>query len=427
MIGCLVVWGGLCAAAAAGVAVIGGTVHTLAPDAPGDGAQEGLTVLIDGGRIQAIGPDLDIPAGFERIDASGKVVTPGLIDAYTQIGLVEVGGEITTVDAQVTVRNLNEGALLERYPLGPAFDVRYALNPDTTVIPVTRMAGVTRAVVAPVAGNDPLAGWGAGIRLTDEAILVRPELALFGNIGAGSAALTGGSRGAVVQRIRYALEQARSFRPGGYEPGPGEYAAQDLQALQHFLQSGAPLVLTVHRASEIRQAVALGRDFDLSVVIHGASEAWKVAALLAEAEVPVLIDVLDNLPVSYDQLGARLDNATLLAQAGVTVLFTAEESQNARLLRQVAGNAVAEGLPWQSALAGMTRLPAETFGFEERTGTLTAGAPADLVIWNGDPLELTTWAERVMIDGSWVPMESRQTRLLERYRDLDGEVPYGYR
>jgi imidazolonepropionase-like amidohydrolase len=200
-----------------------------------------------------------------------------------------------------------------------------------------------------------------------------------------------------------------------------------MAALKAFIDSDTPLVLSVQRAHEIAEALALARDFDIRIVVHGGAEAWKVADALADAQVPVIVDVLDNLPLNYDQLGARIDNAAVLHAAGVTVLFTAEESHNARLVRQAAGNAVAEGMPWGAALASMTRLPAEVYGLAPGTGTLRKGAPADLVIWNSDPLEITSWAERVMIDGEWMPMESRQTRLLERYRDLGTGLPFGYR
>ncbi len=413
----------LASASFASTAIVGATVHTLNEEAP----VENATILVDKGRILAVGKDLDIPAGFEKVDATGKVVTPGFIDSFTQLGLLEIDLEGSTVDTRVTTHSLDGGGLLEPYPLGPGFDVSYALNPDSTLLPVNRRDGITRAVVAPLAGNDPLAGWGALIRLTDDNILIQPKLAQFGYISAESANFTGGSRSALVQRLHGGLTAALEYRPGRYQQTPGGYTPEDLAALQRFIKSGAPLVITVHRANEIRQAVTLARDFDIPLVIHGGAEAWKVADLLAAEQVPVVVDVLNNLPISYEQLGARLDNATLLHEAGVQVLFTSGDNHNVRLLRQVAGNAVAEGMPWNAALAAITNLPAQTFGLGEGAGTLTRGAPADLVIWSGDPLELTNWAERVMIDGEWQSMESRQTRLYERYRSMAGDKPYGYR
>ncbi|MAT84027.1 MAG: amidohydrolase [Gammaproteobacteria bacterium] len=416
----------LAPAAHAGTAIVGGTLYTMEDGEPRDG----MTVLVgDDGVVEAVGAGLAVPDGYERVDASGKVITPGLIESYSQLGLVEISGEATTVDAQVSTSTVGGGnaPVVEPYRLGPAFDVQYAINPDSTLLPVNRVGGITRAVVAPLPGNDPLSGWGAVITLGDGEVLSGPKVAMFGAIGAGSAGYVGGSRSAVIQRLRLAFERAREFRPGRFQQEQGGYTRRELEALAAFLEAEVPLVLSVHRANEIREAIALARDFELDVVIHGGAEAWKVADALAEAGIPVVLDILANLPVSYDQLGARLDNATRLHQAGVTVLLTAEETHNARLLRQIAGNAVAEGLPWGEALAAITRRPAEVFGLAEGVGTITEGAPADLVIWTGDPLELTTWAERVMIDGRWMPMESRQTRLLERYRSLEGNRPFGYR
>ncbi len=199
-----------------------------------------------------------------------------------------------------------------------------------------------------------------------------------------------------------------------------------MEALRRFRGADVPLVMEVHRANEIGQVVSLAEDLGISLVIRGGTEAWQVADLLAEHDVAVIVDPLGNLPRSYDRLGARLDNAALLHRAGVRVLISSQQTHNVHLLRQQAGNAVANGLPWITALAAVTRNPAEVFGLGN-VGTLAVGNRADIVIWSGDPLEITTWAERVMVDGTWVPMQSRQTRLFERYKDLGGDKPFGFR
>ena len=180
-------------------------------------------------------------------------------------------------------------------------------------------------------------------------------------------------------------------------------------------------MVAVDRANEIREMIALAEDFDRRLIILGGSEAWQLREVLAAREIPVVVNVLANLPTSFDRLGARLDNAALLSEAGVMVLLTGGETQNARRLRQQAGNAVAHGMDWTAALAAMTLNPAVAWGFPEGTGTIAEGAPADLVVWTGDPLELSHWAERVMIDGAWQDMSSRQSRLFERYQSLDDE------
>jgi imidazolonepropionase-like amidohydrolase len=389
-------------AAGTGKAITGARVHTLTDT----GTLERATVLVRDGSVEAVGAGLSVPAGYTVVDARGRVVTPGLIESYSSLALVEIDGELSTVDSLVT-----------EYPSGAAFDVRYALNPAAVALAVNRRGGVTSAITAPMPGNDPFAGWGALIRLGGDPLLVRPAVALFAAIGSGSSVFAGGSRSAVIQRIRRGLEMAAAYHPNRYRPGPGDFSHQDLAALQRFRRSDAPLAVNVDRANEIREAVALADDFDLDLIVIGGAEAWQVADLLAAAEVPVVVNVLGNLPTSYDRLGARHDNAALLNEAGVTVLLTAAETNNARKIRQMAGNAVAHGLPWDVALAAMTRAPAVVWGLPEGAGTIAPGAPADLVIWSGDPLELTEWAEAVMIDGVWQKMTSRQTRLYERYRN----------
>jgi imidazolonepropionase-like amidohydrolase len=390
-------------------AIVGGSVHTLTREEP---LKAGV-ILVTDGQISAVGEGLAVPAGYEIIAAAGKVITPGLIESYSQLTIKEIGGEASTVDSEVV-----------DYASGPAFDVRYAINPEATAVAVNRRDGVTRAVVAPQPGNDPLAGWAVTIRLTDVEPLVNTEIALFGALGANAAAFTGGSRSALIQRLRRGLEQARSYSPSRYQPGPGDYNHQDLAALQRFLKADVPLVLEAHRAVEIREALVLAEDFELELIVLGGTEAWKVRDQLAAQRVPVVVNVLANLPGNFERLGARLDNAALLDQAGVQVLFTGGETQNVRWLRQAAGNAVANGMPWAAALRAVTQSPGSVWSFPSGTGTLAKGAPADLVIWNGDPFELSSWPEQVMIDGEWQSLESRQTRLYERYKDLSDENLY---
>jgi imidazolonepropionase-like amidohydrolase len=385
-----------------GIAITGAQIYTLSEA----GRIENGVLLVRDGRIEAVGADLSVPEGYEVIDAAGRIVTPGLIESYSSLGLVEISGERTTVDSAVA-----------EYPSGASFDVRYALNPAAVALAVNRRDGVTRAVTVPRPGNDPFAGWGALIRLGGEPMLVQPELGMFAAVGAAVSAYVGGSRAAVIQRVRRGLTLAASYNPNRYQPGPGDFSHQDLAALRRFRNSDAPLVVSVDRANEIREAVSLADDFDLDLIVVGGAEAWQEADLLARQSVAVVVNVLGNLPSSYERLGARHDNATLLHAAGVRVLLTAAESQNARKIRQMAGNAVAHGMPWEAALAAMTREAATAWGMEKGAGTLSEGAPADLVIWTGDPLELTEWAEAVLIDGAWQDMSSRQTRLFDRYED----------
>ena len=394
---------------AEGMALRGGVVHTLSERGT---LQDGV-VLVRDGRIEAVGSGLEIPVGYEVVDTQGTVITPGLVEAHSGFGLQEIDMEASTRDDVVA-----------EYALGPALDVADAFNGRSTRFAVNRRDGVTRAVVAPLPGNDPFAGWGALVRLTEDAQLFDTRVAMFATLA--DASFTGGSRAAVLQRLREGLVHSR--RRASRAPDAREYRAADREALHELQQSGAPLVLEVHRAADIRRAVNLAETFGLRLVVLGGSEAWRVAPVLAAADVAVVLDVFGNLPTGFDRLGARLDNAALLHEAGVRVLITSEETQNARWLRHLAGNAVAAGMPWDAALAAITVNPAQTFGFPNGVGQIVNGGVADLVVWTGDPLEVTTWAERVMIDGVWQSMATRQTRLLERYRNLDNEAaPYGYR
>ena len=390
------------------IAIVGARVYTVAAPEPIDGA----TLLIANGRIEQVGTELPVPFEYRQIEAKGKIVTPAFIESYSHFGLIEIEAEATT----------NDAALLE-HPLGPAFDVSWALNPASTLIAVNRMDGVGRAISAPRPGVDPLAGLAASVSLGTGEFLHTPRVALFGHIDSAVAELTGGSRAAVMQRLRRALDEAARFSPSRYRPGPGDYSRHDMAALKAFLRSGKPLVLGVNRAAEIRQAINLAAAHDLRLIVLGGAEAWQVRDALAAAGAAVIVRTHDNLPRSFETLGARLDNAALLHEAGVDVVFTAAETHNARNLRQLAGNAVTHGLPWNAALDGLTRQAAQVWDMDD-VGTLTVGSRADLVIWNGDPLELTTWAEQVIIDGQAMPMRSRQTLLFERYRDLS--KPYGY-
>ncbi len=387
------------------------------------GVIEAATVVTRDAEIVFVGADAqapDVPLDAERVDASGRWVTPGLIVSDTQLGTVEIGAESSARDSSV-----------EDFAMGPAFELRYALNPASVLLGTTRAAGVTAAVVSPLAGNDPLAGSGLAISLRTTLdpteLILKDRLAMFGGIGPGFADYVGGSRGGLVVRLREALGLARRFNPSRYEADQRAYSSQDMAALKRWLASGAPLALEVNQASQILQAIELADEFDVQLIVTGGVEAWKVAPQLADASVPVVLDPLDNIPTDFDRLGARLDNAVLLHKAGVLIAFRSENTHNASWIRQGGGIAVANGLPYEAALAAITHNPAAIWGLDDR-GSLTKGKTADLVIWSGDPLEVTTHAERVMIDGQWMELDNRQDRLLERYRDLSNDAtPFGYR
>ena len=396
---------GPAAASTETVAITGATVHTMGPA----GTLHGATVLIAGGRIQAVGAGIAVPAGARRIDAAGKVVTPGLLDSLTQLGLVEVNAVEDTEDATNTDPQVSAG-----------FEVADGINSRSMLIPINRVEGITRAISAPAAGKSLFLGQAAVIDLGGgPRTVVRRSVAQFAELGESGARLTGGTRGAAALRLREALRDALDYdaHRAAYdraERRPYSLPRLDLEALLPVARGEQPLVVRVNRASDIEQVLELARRMKLRLILAGAAEGWEVAGEIAAARVPVLLNPLANLPQSFEEMGATLENAARLARAGVTLGFFTGDSHNSRNLRQAAGNAVAYGLPWDAALAAMTVNPARIWGLEDY-GTLEPGKDADVVIWDGDPLEVTSAAEHVFIRGTEMPRDSRQIRLRDRY------------
>ncbi|HWP94227.1 MAG TPA: amidohydrolase family protein [Gammaproteobacteria bacterium] len=412
------------AARAETVAIVGGKVHTLGRA----GTLEPATVLIRDGRIEAVGTNLKVPAGATVIDAAGKVVTPGFMDAYGRLGVQEIELEDSTTD--FSMKNPRFGA---------AFSVADAINPRASKILVNRIEGLTRAAVVPASESfgenglgNVISGQGVVIHLggTRE-FLVRSPAAIFAVYGEEGAALAGGARGAALLVLREALADARDYgmnRAAFEQRARRDYALSrlDLEALQPLLRGEIPLVVEVHRAADIEAVLKLAREFGIRLVIAGGAEAWLVADRLAAANVPVIIDPAENLPSRFEMLGATLENAARLHAAGVMVAFATEDAANPRNIRQLAGNAVAHGMPYEAALAALTVNPARIYGVAGAYGALEAGKDADVVIWSGDPLEVTTFAEAVFVKGRPLPMRSRQTLLRDRYKELDEPMPQAY-
>ena len=405
-------------AAAQTVAITGGTVY------PVTGAPiRGGTVLIQNGRIAAVGTNLAIPAGAQRIDATGKWVTPGLFESSTNMGLVEVDAVRETNDYQVAQPEGGD-------QVAAAFNVSDGINPRSMVIPVSRIAGVTTAVSRP--GGGLISGQAIAIDLLGnrvEEMTIASPVAMFANLGEGTHEALGGARGAQTMRLREVLEDARAWarNRAAFERGESrEFSASrlDLEALQPVLAGREPLAVEAHRASDIQAVLRIGREYGLKLIIVGGTEAWMVASDLAQARVPVLVKVLNNLPGSFETLGATYENAARLRRAGVTVAITSGETFKAYNIRQEAGNAVAYGLPWDEALRAITLVPAQIYGVADRYGSLEVGKVADVVVWDGDPLELLTRVNRVIIRGRDVPLVSRETQLRDRYRRIDDTRAY---
>ena len=240
-----------------------------------------------------------------------------------------------------------------------------------------------------------------------------------------------GARGGMTLRLRELFDDARQYekRRAEFEQNRMRRVAAsrlDLEALLPALQPGGalPFVVEVHRASDILAVLRFAKEQGVRVILSGCEEGWQVAREIAAAKVPVIVSALDNLPEDFDGVGARLDNAALLVAAGVSVAISTRlvEPHNARTLRFEVGNAVAHGLPWESGIAAVTKIPATIFGLNDR-GTLEPGKAANVVVWTGDPFETSTRVRALIVRGKEIPLVSRQTLLRERYRDVSGMRP----
>ncbi|MGF1467249.1 MAG: amidohydrolase family protein [Sandaracinaceae bacterium] len=396
------------------VALVGGTVLPV----DGDPIENGTLVFRDG-VIRSLAAGATPPGDAQVVDCAGKVITPGLIGTQSPIGLVEIDLEPSTRDVAP------EGDDVDA--VRAAFDAADAYQPVSSLVAVARRGGVTSVLSTPQGGL--VAGVSAMFDLlgaTPAAARVDGGAALHVSLGAS----LDGARPRALTRLREVFEEARLYRQRGRSTydrrGLRELSVSrlDLERLADALAGNLPTVVHASRASDILRAVALGRDLGLRIVVAGGEEAWIVADTLARADVPVILRPLTNLPETFARLHSRYDNAAILARAGVRVILTTHGAHNLRNLRQEAGNAIAEGLDRAVALAALTAEPARVFGVDDRYGTLGVGRVANVVVWTGDPFELTTWAERVFIRGREVPMVSRQTLLRDRYRDLE-RVPRG--
>jgi hypothetical protein len=390
-------------AGAQDILVRGARVHT----ATGAGTLADADVLVRDGRIAAVGSKLAAPAGVTVVEANGRPLTPGLFGGITQVGLEEVNLEPSTYDAQLKL------AAPAWQPMWrPEFDVTPAFNNRSIVLAVMRVEGVTWGTIAPLASDSVVIGQGSAVTLDGRYDAALPgSRTLFVNWGSAGHEASGGSRAAQYMLFDQAIREVR-------EPGSSGAAAlllpEGRAALKGYL-AGGRVVFHVERASDIREVVSFAKARGMKPVIAGGAEAWVVARDLAQAGVPVILDPLENLPDDFDKLGARFDNAKLLHEAGVRIAFSQTDSFHLRKNRQLAGNAVAHGLPWEAALAAITSAPADIFGIGAARGRIEPGQAADLVLWSGDPLEVTTVAEQVWIAGKPVTMRSRQTELRDRY------------
>lgn len=430
----------------------------------GDGSQpipNGMVIVRDGRIVAAGDVRMKLPAGTQVIDATGKWVTPGIVGGFTRLGLAEV--DLSADGSDDTKAN---------GPFSAALDVVQSVNPLDMPIAVNRADGVTRALVVPNVGKNIFAGQGAVIDTgADMDPITRRRVFQFVELGETGKDKAGGSRSSAYILFRNALREAAELRryaspiqaERGGQPdernrpivrnpnesriyGPDARRSEDVlltrfdaAALVPVLQGRQYLFVHAERARDILNVLDLKREFpSLKIVLVGATEGWTVADRIAQSGVPVIASAVNDLPASFEQIAATQSNVGRMRAAGVKVsigMIDDSDTRNIFWERQYAGNLVAlqrvpgaTGVSWGEALAMITSRPAEAIGMGGEIGSLAPGRRADVVIWSGDPLEGSSAAEAVYIDGVRQPLETHQTRLMERYRDLNRrDLPEAYR
>ena len=405
------------------------------------------TVVVRDGKIVSVGAGGAAPAGAQVIDAKGGVVTPGFVAVNSALGAIEVA--FVGDDVKVSTPDL-----------GAAFDIQYALNPDSYVIPVARLGGITSAVVTPQAEGGQggaaehddgggahdtsgapasenahalFAGQAAVIQLgRGQELLLKPKVAMISPFGEAGARVAGGARGAEFVLLKEALADVRAYarNRAAYERAGYRdlsLSRADLEALIPVVEGRMPLVAVANRASDIRAVLKLAREERLKLILTGATEAWQAASEIAAAGVPVILNPIVNRPTSFETLGATMENARRLEAAGVTVAFEGNSgAHRVHEMRYNAGIAVANGMTFKGALAAITINPARMFGVADRVGSLETGKDADLVLWSGDPFEPLSRPQLILVRGEAQPLTSRQFQLRDRYKDLNRPYPPAY-
>ncbi|MBT3218536.1 MAG: amidohydrolase family protein [Proteobacteria bacterium] len=389
-----------------------------------EGVEKGVTVVMDEGEIVGVGKGLrslklTMEAGEVTsamwggrlcafVEVGGKHVVPGFVETMSQLGLIEISHENATKDA--------DGG---GDPVRAALRAADAYNPRSTLIGVQRVWGVTSAMTLPTGGL--VSGVGAWVDLNGHSqaeAVQNSKAAMVANLHHGP------SRADALLRLRELLDDALDYQRnrGSYERNQRrDYVGSrlDLIALGDVVNRKMPLVVKADRAADIEALLELKKEYGIKLVISGGAEAWLLAQELASAKVAVIINPLVYGPGNFQQIHARPDNGAILASAGVTVIISSFSTHNARKLRQVAGNAVRGGMDHHYAIQAITSNPAKVFSMR-RHGLISAGAIGNLVVWDGDPLELSSRPETVFIRGEVISMENRQTELRDRYRELPG-------
>jgi imidazolonepropionase-like amidohydrolase len=386
------------------------------------------TIVVKDGKITAVGAGVSAPAGARIIDAHGGIATPGLIAIGAPIGVDEVGEGVPETDDSATASD----------QISAAFDVEYAVNPKSLIIPIARLGGITDAVITPgerrsratrpeslmFNGQAAVIDLGSGMDL-----LEKTQAGMALDMGEDGARRVGGSRAAQIVILKALLRDVRDYakNKANYDQGHSRAFSlpePDLEALIPVIEGREPLIVSVHRAADILEVLKLARDEKLNIILEGAEEGYVVAPQIAGAHVPVLVHAFEDLPSTFDQIGASLTNPARLAAAGVILAIENPSFYtSARTPRIDAGRAVAHGLPMGDALASITITPAKIFGVADKIGSLEVGKDADIVVWSGDPLEPLSAPTAIVIKGVEEPLRDRDLDLRDRYMAIAGLKP----
>lgn len=374
------------------------------------GQLDNASIVIENGKIVDFGVEIKMPANATVLDMTGKVLSPGIVAANTTLGVVEVNDRTNSNDSTATISDLSASV-----------DIQYAVNVRSSLIPVARNGGITRAIVTPGLGGGGQKklrfGGQAAIISTgaDQDAIIKPRAGVTVNLQNVKS-----GRGAVFIELRALMDDAKTYASAGDTAAIKDlkkknWSVADLDALAPVANGEVPLIIQVDRASDISQVLKIARDLNLKLVLVGATEGWVVADEIAGTDASVILNPADNLPSNFDQTLVSSENAALLNQAGVVIAITGPRSgHDARLTRFHAGISVAQGLPYDAAIRAITRNPARMFG-ELNAGEIKIGQDADIAVWSGDPLEPLTDLEALYIGGELQPVNDRQKMLRKKY------------
>ena len=372
-------------------------------------------IYIKNGKIKNISNNLfDVE---NVIDASGMIVTPGFIATDTEIGIVEIGALSVTRDDRPSIYNIG-------------FSVFDAFNPNSTLIPWNRANGITSAITLPKYSSSPIGGLGSFFDLDSNInISGTKDMVMVGRVGGSSS----GSRAETFALIEDLLDLAFSIEPRVVKSNAEiikfmsemplvshlDLQIRDIHALYKLANTDLPLIIESNRASDILKLIDLKNKYNLNLVIMGAQEATLIIEQLKDSDIPLIVNPINNIPNSFDELASNINASARLEDAGITLMFNAPRDHNYHLIRQGAGVAVANGMSYSGAIKALSSNVSKTFKLGSK-GLIEEGASADLMIWDADPLEPSSMPIKVFINGIDTDLTTRSSRLRDRYtKNLD--------